>query len=37
MGGLLTGRTVQRHPERLSGAAFLGAVLGDWKWAREVT
>ena len=36
MGGLLTARFVQRNPERLAGAAFLGAVLGDWKWAREV-
>ena len=36
MGGLLTARFVQRWPERLAGAAFLGAVLGDWKWAREV-
>ena len=36
MGGLLTARFVERNPERLAGAAFLGAVLGDWKWAREV-
>jgi alpha-beta hydrolase superfamily lysophospholipase len=36
MGGLLTARFVQRWPRRLAGAAFLGAVLGDWKWAREV-
>lgn len=36
MGGLLTARFVQRNPKRLAGAAFLGAVLGDWKWAREV-
>jgi alpha-beta hydrolase superfamily lysophospholipase len=36
MGGLLTARFVQRWPQRLAGAAFLGAVLGDWKWAREV-
>ncbi len=36
MGGLLTARFVQRWPTRLRGAAFLGAVLGDWKWAREV-
>lgn len=36
MGGLLTARFVQRNPDRLAGAAFLGAVLGDWKWAREV-
>lgn len=36
MGGLLTARFVQRSPARLAGAAFLGAVLGDWPWARAV-
>ena len=36
MGGLLTARFVQRSPDRLDGAAFLGAVLGDWPWARAV-
>ncbi len=36
MGGLLSARFVQRWPERAVAAAFLGAVLGDWKWAREV-
>ncbi|MDG2112632.1 MAG: lysophospholipase [Actinomycetota bacterium] len=36
MGGLLTARFIERNPDRLTGAAFLGAVLGDWKWAREV-
>jgi alpha-beta hydrolase superfamily lysophospholipase len=36
MGGLLAARFVQRNPDRLAGAAFLGAVLGDWQWAREV-
>lgn len=36
MGGLLTARFVQRTPDRLAGAAFLGAVLGDWPWARAV-
>ncbi len=36
MGGLITARFVQRWPERLHGAAFLGAVLGDWEWARGV-
>ena len=36
MGGLLTARFVQRWPNRLAGAGFLGAVLGDWKWARAV-
>lgn len=36
MGGLLTARFAQRWPDRLAAAGFLGAVLGDWKWAREV-
>ncbi len=36
MGGLLAARFVQRWPNRAAGAAFLGAVIGDWKWAREV-
>ena len=36
MGGLLAARFVQRWPERAAGAAFFGAVIGDWKWAREV-
>jgi alpha-beta hydrolase superfamily lysophospholipase len=36
MGGLLTARFAERFPDRLAGAAFLGAVLGDWRWAREV-
>ena len=36
MGGLLAARFVQRWPNRTAGAAFLGAVIGDWKWAREV-
>jgi alpha-beta hydrolase superfamily lysophospholipase len=36
MGGLLTARYAQRFVGSLAGAAFLGAVLGNWKWAREV-
>ena len=36
MGGLLSARYVQRWPDRIAGVAFLGAVIGDWKWAREV-
>ncbi len=36
MGGLITARFVQRWPDRLTGAVFLGAVLGEWEWAREV-
>jgi alpha-beta hydrolase superfamily lysophospholipase len=35
MGGLLTARYAQRHPGTLAGAAFLGAVIGNWRWARE--
>lgn len=36
MGGLLTGRYAERYPDHLAGVAFLGAVLGDWQWARDV-
>ncbi|MDJ0924622.1 MAG: alpha/beta hydrolase [Acidimicrobiia bacterium] len=36
MGGLITGRYAERYPGRLAGVAFLGAVLGDWRWARDV-
>ncbi len=36
MGGLITARYVQRWPDRLAAAGFLGAVLGDWAWARAV-
>ncbi len=36
MGGLLTARFAERHPERLAGLVFLGAVIGDWHWARQV-
>ena len=36
MGGLLTARYAERYPDSLSGVGFLGAVLGDWNWAREV-
>ena len=35
MGGLLTARFAQRHPERLAGIVFLGAVIGDWQWAHD--
>jgi alpha-beta hydrolase superfamily lysophospholipase len=35
MGGLLTARFAQRHPDDLAGIGFLGAVIGDWTWARE--
>lgn len=36
MGGLLTARFAQRNPDATAGIVFLGAVLGDWPWAREV-
>lgn len=36
MGGLLTARYAERYPDSLAGVGFLGAVLGDWNWAREV-
>ena len=36
MGGLLTARFGERHREEVAGIGFLGAVLGDWAWAREV-
>jgi alpha-beta hydrolase superfamily lysophospholipase len=36
MGGLLTARYAQRYRGVLAGAAFLGAVIGNWQWAREV-
>ena len=36
MGGLLAARYAERRPESLAGVGFMGAVLGDWAWAREV-
>jgi len=36
MGGLLASRYAQRHPERVAGLLLLGAVIGDWTWARDV-
>lgn len=35
MGGLLSSRFAQRYPDRLAGLVLLGAVIGDWEWARE--
>ncbi len=35
MGGLLAARFAQRYTEQLAGIVFLGAVIGDWHWARE--
>jgi len=36
MGGLLASRYAQRHPEKVTGLVLLGAVIGDWTWARDV-
>ena len=35
MGGLLTSRFAQEHPDEVAGIVLLGAVIGDWTWARE--
>lgn len=35
MGGLLGSRFAQTHPDDVSGLVLLGAVIGDWHWARE--
>ena len=35
MGGLLSSRYAQRHPERVAGLVLMGAVIGDWTWARD--
>jgi alpha-beta hydrolase superfamily lysophospholipase len=35
MGGLLASRYAQRHPERVAGLVLMGAVIGDWTWARD--
>jgi alpha-beta hydrolase superfamily lysophospholipase len=36
MGGLLASRFTQRSPGLVSGLILLGAVVGDWTWARDV-
>jgi alpha-beta hydrolase superfamily lysophospholipase len=36
MGGLLAARFAQRFPEQVAGLVLLGAVIGDWHWARVV-
>lgn len=36
MGGLLASRFTQRSPHIVSGLILLGAVVGDWTWARDV-
>ncbi len=35
MGGLLTSRFAQGQPEDVAAIGLLGAVIGDWTWARE--
>jgi alpha-beta hydrolase superfamily lysophospholipase len=35
MGGLLSARFAERFPARVAGLVFLGAVIGDWNWARR--
>ncbi|MEM9200930.1 MAG: lysophospholipase [Actinomycetota bacterium] len=35
MGGLLTARFAQLYPDAVAGIGLLGAVIGDWTWARE--
>ena len=35
MGGLLTARFAQGNPTAVAGIGFLGAVIGDWTWARD--
>lgn len=35
MGGLLTSRFAQTYPGDLTGIGLLGAVIGDWTWARD--
>ncbi len=34
MGGLLASRYAQRYPD-VAGLVLLGAVIGEWTWARE--
>jgi alpha-beta hydrolase superfamily lysophospholipase len=35
MGGLLSARFAERNPSAIAGLAFMGAVIGDWDWARR--
>lgn len=35
MGGLLSSRFAQTFPAEVSGLVLLGAVIGDWTWARD--
>lgn len=35
MGGLLSARLAQRFPDEVAGLVFMGAVVGDWDWARR--
>jgi alpha-beta hydrolase superfamily lysophospholipase len=36
MGGLLAARFAQQYPDLVAGLVLLGAVIGDWHWARDV-
>lgn len=36
MGGLLTARFAERYPDEVAAVGFLGAVIGEWNWARKV-
>lgn len=36
MGGLLSSRFAQTYAEEVAGLGLLGAVIGDWNWARKV-
>ncbi len=35
MGGLLSARFAERSPSSVAGVVFMGAVIGDWDWARR--
>jgi alpha-beta hydrolase superfamily lysophospholipase len=35
MGGLLSARFAERSPKNVAGLVFMGAVIGDWDWARR--
>ncbi|MEM7341599.1 MAG: lysophospholipase [Actinomycetota bacterium] len=35
MGGLLASRVAQTNPGEVAGIVLLGAVIGDWTWARD--
>ncbi|NIA24208.1 MAG: alpha/beta fold hydrolase [Gammaproteobacteria bacterium] len=35
MGGLIGARLAERYPDEVAGVVFMGAVIGDWDWARQ--